>query len=268
MFEILTRLVNPAPCRTVLQTALVCHHQKRLSRRDAVSNNAMPLFSLTISLNCMARVAGWIAIVTVVAGNTLYGQESAEKVSTWVQQLDADQFVVRKRATENLIAADASAVEPVVQAVTDGSLEVVVRGIMILRTLALSEDKETADAAYAGLERLSSSQVTTSARRAAAALVTVAEMREMRALQLLQSFGAKLGQGVFRVGKTDQITLPQIAIGPGWKGQDKDLALLKWVVNYQAIALEGPGVTNDWLKQISQLEHLRGIENQTCEHYG
>lgn len=201
-----------------------------------------------------------MALATVFWGASCYGQDSEGKVSKWVQQLDADQFVLRKRATENLIAADVSAVAPVVQAVSDGSLEVVVRGIMILRVLALSEKKQTADAAYAGLEKLSSSRVTSSARRAATALITVAEMREARALQILQRLGAKLGQGFFRVGKKEQITLPQVVIGPAWKGQDKDLSLLKWVVNFQAIALEGPEVTDEWLEEISQLEHLRGLE--------
>jgi hypothetical protein len=67
----------------------------------------------------------------------------------WVAELNSDVFVNRESATQRLIGAGRAGIERVEAAVTKGPLEVVIRGVHVLREVALSEEGEAQEAAQA-----------------------------------------------------------------------------------------------------------------------
>jgi len=93
-------------------------------------------------------------------------KSSAQKIAHWIEQLDADQFVTRRAATDNLIAAGRAAIAPLGKVLRNSNLEVATRGIFVLRQLAICGDVATEEAATTCLEQLASLQSNASARLA------------------------------------------------------------------------------------------------------
>ncbi|MBC8873813.1 MAG: PDZ domain-containing protein [Planctomycetes bacterium] len=217
----------------------------------------------------MARLFG--AIIVMVAGATLSAAEkpapptgkagsdiTKEQIKKWVADLDSDRFFDREVATERLIAAGATAVEPVAEAVSSNNLEVTTRGMYILQELALDVNSESAEVACAALEKIAEFRGTTAARRAAATLAKLGEIRHDRALDELKRLGANVGSyapqfGIPMVGRRS------IEFGEKWRGEDKDLARLRWLRGVNDLIFQGPQVNDQWLKHVPKLTGLSSL---------
>jgi hypothetical protein len=81
-------------------------------------------------------------------------QASAEDISGWIKDLDADEFKVREAATQSLIQAGEGAISPVADAAKGKSPEVTARSVSVLKALAQTEDEKTKTAALAALDKL------------------------------------------------------------------------------------------------------------------
>ena len=92
---------------------------------------------------------------------------AAEQIRAWVADLESDTYSARHAATERLISIGRPAVKPLADAIERGGLETIIRGIYILRQLALSaEDVQTEQEAYDALQRVAHRKLTTASRRA------------------------------------------------------------------------------------------------------
>lgn len=80
-------------------------------------------------------------------------------------------------------------IDRVSEAVAKGPLEVVIRGVHVLRELALSGDDDVQELARAALERIASVQLTAAARRAEVTIASLNETRQTRAMEELQRLG-------------------------------------------------------------------------------
>jgi len=188
------------------------------------------------------------------------------ELDRWVEQLDADEFLVRKEATGQLIAAGQSSVDLVSQAVAAGSREVVARGVYVLRELALSDQSETEVAAMLALEDLATvrTDVPGYAGPATKALEYVLALRQEEALSRLQSAGATVNvmrfpNGLFPAGGRFE-RASRLIIDEKWKGDLDDLDQLRYVVECQVIVLSGRHVANEWMKSVVKMRGLRSIE--------
>jgi hypothetical protein len=194
---------------------------------------------------------------------------TAEEIARWVRELDSDRYIERRQATERLIAAGAVTIPPVLQAVQEGSLETVARGLHILSELASSSDYATECAACEALESLST-KGTVIARRASSILASIGLVRYERAKAYLTNKGAIIGAAnVFFSNRTRQ-ALPSITFNESWSGSLEDLHRLRWLVEFHhenafeqvswLISFEGLKITDEWLEQIKGLENVTAIK--------
>ena len=183
---------------------------------------------------------------------------SAGQIQGWVEQLNSERFLDREVATEKLIAAGGEAVAPVLAAVAENNLETTTRAIYILRELALHGDQAVSDAACSALEKAAEPQLTSAARRARATLLRLDLIRQERAVQDLRRLGAGISdrQPDFGQGMIEGYT---VELGDGWQGQLADLARLRWLRDAGEVILQGPQITDDWLKYVAGMKQLRAL---------
>lgn len=184
---------------------------------------------------------------------------SAAEVEQWVADLNSDQFQLREAATLRLIAAGPAAIDRVSEAVAKGPLEVVIRGVHVLRELALSGDDDVQELARAALERIASVQLTAAARRAEVTIASLNETRQTRAMEELQRLGARIGMSHVQLGFQVVESATQLEIGTEWRGTVKDLNRLKWLNGIQQVRFTGPKVTNEWLGALKYMPHLTSL---------
>ena len=180
---------------------------------------------------------------------------SAGQIRLWIDQLNAERFVDREVATEKLIAAGAAAVGPVLAAVADNNLEVTTRAVYVLQELALSPDLNASDAAHAALEKIAEPRLTSAARRARSTLARLDQIRQDRAIQELKHLGANVGERQSNLG-FGLVEGYIVEVSEGWQGQPHDLARLRWLRDAGEVILQGPQVTDEWLKYVAPMNEL------------
>jgi hypothetical protein len=195
--------------------------------------------------------------------------KSAASIGQWVKALESDTYSARHAATERLILAGGVAVEPVAAAIEDGGLETIIRGVYILRQLALTtDDASTEQAAYEALRKIADRQVTTAARRAATAVQALDEIRQRRALLYLEQLGAVVSITQVQIGPRLSQPFSSIRIDESWRGNAADLDRLGWITKFRPpegpemwmIALQGPQVTDAWIQRIKPFENIRVLQ--------
>ena len=179
-------------------------------------------------------------------------------VAKAVENLDADRFPVREEAMTKLLAAGGPSVGPLTDAILTGSVELVQRGIHVLRELALTGDADTQELARAALERISKDKAPVASRRAKATLTSLSDIRQARAIEDLQRLGARIATSHFFGGQfVENVTL--LEIGADWKGDIKDLRRLRWLKGVQQVRFIGGQVTDEWLPFLSSMENLMAL---------
>src|SRR5437868_14386871 len=100
--------------------------------------------------------AAALTLMAIVGSGISFGQQplkpgppSAEQLTGWVRQLDADEFLTRETATLQLLEAGPAALPALRPVLIGGSLEATSRGLYLLRQLSLAADDEAQDEAGA-----------------------------------------------------------------------------------------------------------------------
>jgi hypothetical protein len=188
------------------------------------------------------------------SAETEAGSPSAQ-IRQWVDQLNAERFVDREVATEKLIAAGAASVGPTLAAVAENNLEVTTRAVYVLQELALSPDVDASETAHAALEKIAEPRLTSAARRARSTLDRLDLIRQDRAIGELKRLGANVGArpADFGFGLIEGYV---IELNEGWQGQPQDLARLRWLRDAGELILQGPQVTDEWLKYVAPMTDL------------
>jgi hypothetical protein len=178
-----------------------------------------------------------------------------ENVAKWIQELNADEFLIREYATEYLVQGGAAAIEPLVAALRDQQWEVNTRVVYVLQQMALSGDPDVEEAARRGLLQVSRSNVRSAAQRAHATLASIDEVRQQRAMAELVRLGAKT------LTERSQLNFMALAIeiGEDWLGTDRDLRQIRWLQDLEIVTFVGERVTNEWLEHLAELPNLRRL---------
>ncbi len=193
-----------------------------------------------------------------------------------IAQLSDHEFAVRTAATEDLIRAGRDAVQPVADAVLRArDVEVQIRGLDILGTLAMTDDASLEAAAYQAIEEIRGVDGTPVSRRAQRIQSAIKESRRRRAVDRLERLGARLeGSNIangliinnqFRnavvppVNWNDiqsQFPLDRLILDESWKGTTGDLTCLKELPEITTVVLDHPGLDRDVLSHIAGLPRL------------
>jgi hypothetical protein len=191
----------------------------------------------------------------VPSGSTV----SAATIEDWVADLDADQFAIRASATNQLIAAGAASIGPVVAAMEEGRRERIARGVHVLARLGQSRDLATQEAARAALEGLAAQTTTEAARRARASLDELDWIRQHRATRALSWLGASIQLTADPFDGFDGQRPYLIQIDERWTGTDEHLVHLRSLVDIQHVVFRGPQVRDTWLESIRSLPKVESI---------
>lgn len=181
---------------------------------------------------------------------------SNKQIQQWVKDLDSDRFTSREKATLQLVAAGRAGIPQLVAALPGTNLEMVTRGVYVLRELALSEDLETAQAARLALEGIAKPRKSMLASRATATLARLDQIRQARAIEILEELGAKIGRGYTQIGAAIVSDLFTVEVGAEWKGNDKDLQRLQWLGDVDQITMIGPKISDESVRLASQMKNV------------
>jgi hypothetical protein len=184
---------------------------------------------------------------------------TAEQLRASVEDLDASEFLTRETATLRLIAAGQAAIPVVCEVFRGDSLEATARALFVLQQIGLSDDPQTQEAARAALSTASANKDNPAlARRATASLARLVELRSAQALAELESLGAKVVRAQSFDGLAVASVVHSVQIGPEFKGQESDLARLKWLSVTQLV-FTGESVTSGWLAHAGRMTGLEEL---------
>lgn len=204
---------------------------------------------------CLAIVAVYFA----AGGGWAAGQQHAEKLTAWVQQLDADEFLTRETATANLLKAGPAALPALKAVLQHGSLEATSRAFYVVRELGLAASLDEGAEAWDLLNELAArKEVPTIARRASQALADLTQQRSGQALAELERLGARVERADV-VGGLAIDPATYLEIGPAFRGQTQDLRRLKWVADVPQVVLTGERATDAWVQAAAAMAALEEL---------
>ncbi|MEO2021761.1 MAG: PDZ domain-containing protein [Pirellulaceae bacterium] len=185
-------------------------------------------------------------------------QPSPEQVSTWIQNLSAQQFVARETATLKLIEAGSPVIAALVKKLPGSNPEATARIIHILRQLALDEEWTVNDPALQALQQIAKQEGTAAGRRATSTLLKLGALREQRAIREITQLGGSISQSSIQFGL--QLVFQRVIhLGPQWHGSPRDLQRLKWIRSAEAVVFEGDQVKDSWMPHLAGMTQLRSL---------
>lgn len=220
----------------------------------------MRLTWLTVALGLLATAAAGARAEEAGAAASPAATQPAtpEQIQKWIGDLDSERYQAREDATSALLNLGYDAVAPVAEAASRGGLEVAIRAVYVLREAALATDERTADAAQRALQSLAQSRGP-AAPRASQTLVALSEMRRRRIRGHLAGLGAKFQSTQRFFGVDPFPDYSGLWIDQDWKGTDEDLAKLKFLTDISTITVEGPQVTDAWIKHLVEMPGLTNV---------
>ena len=223
---------------------------------------AVSVFSCGFFGNSSPGLSGILIVIAQEAKPSPATQPAAatkEQIERWIRELDANVFAVREEASSRLIAAGTPAVESIAVAIRQGNPEVVVRGVHVLKEIAVTLDDDEDQSVRNALQKIAQSSLRIAARRAEVALQSIDEIRSERAVEFLEKLGARFGDSNLYSGSQIQGSLPTVEIGPEWNGTVRDLRRLRWLNEVRQVALVGDRVTDEWVRQATAMRHLASL---------
>lgn len=215
------------------------------------------------------------AILFAVCGSVVCGDEAAPapkvapkeapkrpatvaELEKWAKDLDSDEFLAREEATLKLIAAGAPAIKYVQPIVSVPSLEASTRALHVLRDIGLSADLDTQEAVRSALEEIAK-QPSPVGKRASRTTAWLNEQRSSQTIRDLEQLGAKIQRTEYSDGLQEIVTVEAVQLGPGWKGDEKDLRRLKWLVDVRQLVFIGDKMGDSALAQAALMPGLKSL---------
>jgi hypothetical protein len=211
------------------------------------------------------RITAAAAVVVWIACRAAIGQEAAisdvsaspsnEQITTWVAELDSNRYLVRERATQELLSAGVAAVEPLLTAANSGRPEPADRAIWIMRQMAETTDGDLRRTVLKQLVQVESRpQVVAEAR---AALATIDH--DVAVLAIEQLGGRYLEDGI-DPNWGQQMPLRRVILDDEWRGGDEGVAHLTKLRDVPLVIIMGSDVTRTGVAQLAELESLRDLQ--------
>jgi hypothetical protein len=176
--------------------------------------------------------------------------ESGE-LETLVGQLDSNRYLDRERATQTLLAAGATALDPLLTAANSGRPEPADRAVWVLKKLGESTDR---DLALAALDRL----VAVKDRPAVVHEATLARGRiyELACQESLAKLGAKLMVQDQLSPEQMPVRLVHIDLTDKWRGTPEDLQCLANLRDHRYFRIEGSVVGDAEVRIFEDMDGL------------
>jgi hypothetical protein len=183
--------------------------------------------------------------------------QSADDVARWIEQLNADEFLVREEATVRLVAVGAPVIEPLLAAIREDGRrpEVNLRAVYVFKRLALAGDDQLAEASRQALEKVAAMRLGTATQKATETLASLQFIRQVRAFDALVKLGAK----TIPENTQHMSYVEGFEFGEQWRGSADDLARLRYLPQLRTMLMSGEQVNDDWLDHLSHVDQLMAL---------
>src|SRR4051812_31203459 len=211
------------------------------------------LYRIGIALVSSALVVSAASAVETSTQSSGKVQPSSSDVAKWIVELNDDSYVVRERATKQLIEAGTVAIDAIFTAADADRPEPADRAIWIMRRWSIGKD--------ASLKRKSLERLANLKKRpeiAAAARASLIELEHNEAVAAFEELGAsyapdelaiQLGAGpVFRLGLDEH-----------WHGKDSDLTRAHQLTNLRKVIVIGTDISLEGLKELADCKQLQEL---------
>ena len=186
-------------------------------------------------------------------------QREEKSVEYWVDQLGHDHYLRREKATEKLLDAGSVAIDPLVDAIRKGDLEVIERSTEILTSIALSRPPNNDGGAWESLQRLAEQTAGLRSSSARNALEEIRQHRSQQSHQALADAGITVGFDEFAIGAAISRPLMVVQIDDNWEGDVDALQWLRWLSGVQHARIAGPALQPEVIEAISQMPELETL---------
>jgi hypothetical protein len=176
-------------------------------------------------------------------------------IQVWINELDDNRYLVRERATRNLLESGEAALDPLLEAANADRPEPADRARWILRRLGQSREN---DLAIAALERLR--EVRGRPRLVEQAELELAERSVIACQQRLAALGAELAVQHEQVDVANVVPMLHLRLGPQWRGTLDDLRPLAELRHQLHFRLEGPPIDDAVVKLFEEKQKLAHLQ--------
>ncbi len=213
-----------------------------------------------LSLALVAFFAALLTLPIARAQDTSAAAENgpaatAEQISGWIAQLDANEYLVREQATRDLLGAGEAALEALLAAANGDRPEPADRAVWILLRLGQSEDNELAIAA---LERLV--ELRDRPRLVEKAEAHLAERAVVACEAHLAPLGAELAVKFEPVDVGNMVPMLEVILGPEWQGSIDDLRGVARLRHQLHFRLEGKFIDDGAVKLFAERDKLSHLQ--------
>jgi hypothetical protein len=213
------------------------------------------------------QLVDWLLLVTTLSAFAAQGPEtsqpadesspapSATQISEWIAQLDDDRYIVREKATREILDAGVDALDPLLATANADRPEPADRAVWIMRRISQSGDHGIAIRALERLVQL----------RDRPALVEKAEteLAERSVLvwqQQLTPLGAEISMKYEPLDIATAVPMLHVRLSPQWQGTIDHLRPVASLRQHEYFRLEGEPVDDGVVKLFEAKDKLLFIE--------
>lgn len=182
---------------------------------------------------------------------------TSAEITSWIDQLDSDKFLLRENATQKLMGAQQAAIGPLADAVRTGSLEKAFRCIHVLRAFAIGDDIETEIEASAKLALIAATENDRVGSYAGDVLKRIEPIQQERAIRILSSLGVKFTSYTPMSGFQGLSEGPAIWITNDYTGTARHLHYLQHLGFINDVQIENDKITAEWFAEIAKMPSVR-----------
>lgn len=219
-------------------------------------------------LALLASCASLSVCAGLAPGQTLALPEAPHGVmEQWIADLDSHKYDARMTATRELASCGEPAVPLLMTALQDRpSMELQVRGFEVLVRIAREQMAKRGGsdldggAAEVALVELAHGGTGAFAVRAQQKLTVLRDAQREVAAEQLSKLGASVAKKPFTFFGGGRFEFRCLALGKTWSGTARDLHRLKYLDDVDAISMDGPFVSDEYLRVLSTHAPIRLVE--------
>jgi len=176
------------------------------------------------------------------------------EIAGWIAELEDNHYLVREQATRRLLAAGATALDPLLEAANGPGPERADRAVWILRRYAAAKDSGLRRPA---LERLV--QLRDRPRISTAALQALAVIRHQEAVATIEKLGGRFTSAQLGPNSTAPYTTGYVVIDNQWRGGEAGLAHLADLLGLRLVAIVGADISIAGVAELRKVEQLERL---------
>ena len=203
-------------------------------------------------LGLMPRLIALLGILSVFA--TAVNAKQDTQIAELVRKLDAETYELRDEASKQLAALGVEILPELESALESASPETCIRGLNLIRALAMSNDESTHEASVESLRRLASDNKNPSvALRAQRTIDELDTLIKQKVATRLAALGMALEyETISKNGRLIDV-VASAKVDASWVGTEVELAELFKLDDIRSITFDHPSVNDETIKGIRNL---------------